>query len=62
MKKKTIDKRIAKLSFAKFEKEFGFKPKNKAEQEYFALHGHCMNNTVRQWTERREVTDAQNQD
>jgi len=39
MKKKTPDKRIVKLSYAKFEEEFGFKPSSKIEQTLFALKG-----------------------
>ena len=37
MEKRTADSRIAGLSYAKFEEEFGFKPKNKIEQNLFAL-------------------------
>ncbi len=33
------DKRIEKLSSRAFEKEFGFKPNDKAEQRYFATYG-----------------------
>lgn len=33
------DQRILKLSFKKFEEEFGFKPDDKIEQRYFANHG-----------------------
>jgi hypothetical protein len=33
------DERIVKLSYAKFEEEFGFRPKNKVEQNLFALKG-----------------------
>lgn len=43
MEKRIPDKRIAKLSYAKFEEEFGFKPKNKIEQELFALKGRRPN-------------------
>jgi len=39
MEKKTPNKRIMGLSYAKFEEEFGFKPRNKIEQKLFALKG-----------------------
>jgi len=37
MEKRTPDSRIAGLSYAKFEEEFGFRPVNKIEQNLFAL-------------------------
>lgn len=33
------DKRILGLSFKDFEEEFGWKPKDKIEQRFFATHG-----------------------
>jgi len=39
MQKRVPDDRIAKLSYAKFEEEFGFKPSSKLEQKLFALKG-----------------------
>ena len=39
MEKRTPDTRIAGLSYAKFEEEFGFRPVNKIEQKLYALKG-----------------------
>lgn len=39
MQKRVPDDRIVKLSYAKFEEEFGFRPEDKTEQKYFALKG-----------------------
>lgn len=39
MRKRTPDQRIEKLSYTKFEEEFGFKPSSKLEQRFFALKG-----------------------
>jgi len=52
MKKRTPDERIAKLSYAKFEEEFGFKPKNKIEQTLFALKGRKPNPKILAGAER----------
>jgi len=32
------DKRILRMSYKEFEDEFGFRPKDKIEQQYFAIH------------------------
>jgi len=38
------DQRILKLSFKKFEEEFGFKPDDKIEQQFFATHRQRLTN------------------
>lgn len=54
MKRKEMDKRIAKLSFKKFEAEFGFKPKNKREQRWFATKGRRLDPRISRAVERIE--------
>lgn len=54
MKARTIDKRISKLSFAAFEEEFGFKPDDKREQNWFALKGGRLDPRIRRAMERLE--------
>ena len=49
------DLRIVKLSFKKFEEEFGFKPDDKVEQRYFATHGRRLTNEkIRARAERQD--------
>ena len=54
MKRREIDKRIAKLSFKAFEKEFGFKPESKREQRWFALKRQRLDPRIRKALERLE--------
>ena len=55
MEKRTPDERIVKLSYAKFEEEFGFKPASKTEQKYFALKGRRPSQAVLSFLERGEA-------
>jgi len=55
MQKCVPDERIVKLSYAKFEEEFGFKPDDKMEQNWFALKGRRLDPQVRGILERIET-------
>lgn len=62
MEARTIDKRIAGLSYAKFEEEFGFRPEDKREQEWFAFKrrrlGPRMRFVLERMDKQREKVDA----